>query len=80
MSLLPHQPYVRVKENRLIISREARREMLEGDPLKVLIEVYREGCYQGRTEANANWVREANRIGGAVQWTRLRRKPRKKKR
>lgn len=61
---------IRREGHGLILSPEARQELRGGNPADVLREVFCEGLYEGRQKANAAWVQEANRPGGAVRWAR----------
>jgi hypothetical protein len=58
---------IRRRGHMLIIGPEVRQELREGS-VEALSEIWREAKYEGQQEANAAWVKEANRPGGAVKW------------
>lgn len=54
-------------KGRVRINPDIWRELYD-NPRRVLTEVFNEGVYAGRQEANGMWLKEANRPGGAVRW------------
>jgi hypothetical protein len=76
MTLVRRETLVRFEGNSIILTPEARELLRSDKPFKVLAEVWREALHRGEQQANKNWLKEANRRGGAVQWARL---PRRRK-
>jgi hypothetical protein len=66
--------YVRFKGHSMILSPEGQELLRSDNPFQVLAEVYQEAMFRGREEANRQWLKEANRRGGVVQWAKLKRK------
>lgn len=62
---------IRQKERGIVeLSREIR-EFARENPDRALAEAFMQGTYEGKKEANNLWTKEANRPGGALQWTTL---------
>lgn len=67
MKIIAKGRRIRRKEHMLEINREMR-EFVRENPEAALAEAFIEGTFDGRLEANASWVKEANRPGGIIGW------------
>lgn len=70
VSIIAKSRRIRRQGHTLILSQEARKPANEIELIETLGEAFREGMFYGREQANENWVKEANRPGGAIGWKR----------